>query len=148
MVNTEIPTYCLFTRRFETNFGESTVVFLFRTTGLAEVAPGHIRIIRRHNRMEVLLWYSICLRVHLYSRLTMVSHTKKTPTLMPQWLNNYIQSNWKWFFDILGMLSLRIAYNYGIVVRLFRSCINNNRHDHTRIATPFSICICYQYQNF
>ncbi|KAF2367453.1 Myosin head motor domain [Trinorchestia longiramus] len=47
------PPEIVITTEFETNFGESTVVFSFRTTGLADVAPGHIRIIRRQNRMEV-----------------------------------------------------------------------------------------------
>ncbi|KAK3851400.1 hypothetical protein Pcinc_041950 [Petrolisthes cinctipes] len=41
---------------FDANFGQNSVLFTFRTAGgLAEVAPGQIRILRRHNRMEVLL---------------------------------------------------------------------------------------------
>ncbi|XP_047736684.1 unconventional myosin-Ia [Hyalella azteca] len=50
---TDSPPDIVIATEFETNFGESTVVFSFRTTGLADVAPGHIRIIRRQNRMEV-----------------------------------------------------------------------------------------------
>nr|XP_045586769.1 unconventional myosin-Ib-like [Procambarus clarkii] len=40
---------------FDANFGQHSVLFTFKTAGLAEVAPGQIRIMRRHNRMEVLL---------------------------------------------------------------------------------------------
>ncbi|XP_066963013.1 unconventional myosin-Ia-like [Macrobrachium rosenbergii] len=40
---------------FDANFGQNSVLFTFKTAGLAEVAPGQIRIMRRHNRMEVML---------------------------------------------------------------------------------------------
>nr|XP_053637976.1 unconventional myosin-Ib-like [Cherax quadricarinatus] len=40
---------------FQSNFGQHSVLFTFKTAGLAEVAPGQIRIMRRHNRMEVIL---------------------------------------------------------------------------------------------
>ncbi|KAG7165271.1 Unconventional myosin-Ib-like [Homarus americanus] len=40
---------------FDANFGQHSVLFTFKTAGLAEVAPGQIRIMRRHNRMEVIL---------------------------------------------------------------------------------------------
>ncbi|XP_050702341.1 unconventional myosin-Ia-like [Eriocheir sinensis] len=40
---------------FDANFGQHSVLFTFKTAGLAEVAPGQIRIMRRHNRMEVVL---------------------------------------------------------------------------------------------
>ncbi|XP_071519306.1 unconventional myosin-Ia isoform X2 [Panulirus ornatus] len=40
---------------FDANFGQHSVLFTFKTAGLAEVTPGQIRIMRRHNRMEVVL---------------------------------------------------------------------------------------------
>ncbi|XP_045110459.1 unconventional myosin-Ia-like isoform X3 [Portunus trituberculatus] len=40
---------------FDANFGQHSVLFTFKTAGLAEVVPGQIRIMRRHNRMEVVL---------------------------------------------------------------------------------------------
>ncbi|XP_047489166.1 unconventional myosin-Ia-like [Penaeus chinensis] len=48
------PDVCISTE-FDVNFGQSSVLFTFKTAGLAEVTPGQIRIIRRHNRMEVIL---------------------------------------------------------------------------------------------
>ncbi|CAL4084465.1 unnamed protein product, partial [Meganyctiphanes norvegica] len=43
------------TTEFDANFGQSTVLFTFKSPGLADIAPGQIRIMRRHNRMEVML---------------------------------------------------------------------------------------------
>ncbi|KAK8379939.1 hypothetical protein O3P69_019756 [Scylla paramamosain] len=40
---------------FDANFGQHSVLFTFKTAGLAELVPGQIRIMRRHNRMEVVL---------------------------------------------------------------------------------------------
>lgn len=41
--------------RFEANFGQQTVLFAFKCMGLPEVAPGQIRILRKGNKMEVLV---------------------------------------------------------------------------------------------
>lgn len=45
----------LFYYRFEANFGAQTVTFTFKCTGLPEVQPGQIRVLRRGNKMEVLV---------------------------------------------------------------------------------------------
>ncbi|KAI4459898.1 myosin [Holotrichia oblita] len=42
-------------RRFEANFGAQTVTFTFKCTGLPEVQPGQIRVLRKGNKMEVLV---------------------------------------------------------------------------------------------
>lgn len=42
--------------RFEANFGSQTVTFTFKCMGLPEVQPGQIRVIRKGNKMEVLVW--------------------------------------------------------------------------------------------
>lgn len=41
--------------RFEANFGSQTVTFTFKCTGLPEVQPGQIRVLRKGNKMEVLV---------------------------------------------------------------------------------------------
>ena len=41
--------------RFEANFGQQTVMFTFKCVGLPEVQPGQIRILRKGNKMEVLV---------------------------------------------------------------------------------------------
>lgn len=46
----------VFSRRFEANFGSQTVTFTFKCTGLPEVQPGQIRVLRKGNKMEVLVW--------------------------------------------------------------------------------------------
>ncbi|GJQ73930.1 Myo1C [Trypoxylus dichotomus] len=43
------------TTEFETNFGSQTVTFTFKCTGLPEVQPGQIRVLRKGNKMEVLV---------------------------------------------------------------------------------------------
>ncbi|GLH07217.1 Unconventional myosin IC [Gryllus bimaculatus] len=40
---------------FEANFGQQTVLFAFKCTGLTETNPSQLRITRRGNRMEVLI---------------------------------------------------------------------------------------------
>ncbi|XP_066996441.1 unconventional myosin-Ia [Anabrus simplex] len=40
---------------FEANFGQQTVMFSFKCMGLPEVPPGQIRIVRKGNKMEVLV---------------------------------------------------------------------------------------------
>ncbi|XP_047100601.1 LOW QUALITY PROTEIN: unconventional myosin-Ia [Schistocerca piceifrons] len=40
---------------FEANFGQQTVLFTFKCLGMPEVPPGQIRIVRKANKMEVLL---------------------------------------------------------------------------------------------
>ncbi|GFG33445.1 hypothetical protein Cfor_10035, partial [Coptotermes formosanus] len=40
---------------FEANFGQQTVMFTFKCVGLPEVQPGQIRILRKGNKMEVLV---------------------------------------------------------------------------------------------
>lgn len=40
--------------RFEANFGSQTVTFTFKC-GLPEVQPGQIRVLRKGNKMEVLV---------------------------------------------------------------------------------------------
>jgi myosin-1 len=41
--------------QFDANFGTHTVTFQFKTGGQAEVAPGHVKLVKRGNKMEVLL---------------------------------------------------------------------------------------------
>ncbi|KAK4881521.1 hypothetical protein RN001_004840 [Aquatica leii] len=43
------------TTEFEANFGSQTVTFTFKCLGLPEVQPGQIRVIRKGNKMEVLV---------------------------------------------------------------------------------------------
>ncbi|XP_054257245.1 unconventional myosin-Ib-like, partial [Macrosteles quadrilineatus] len=40
---------------FEANFGQQTVAVVFKCTGLPEVQPGQIRVMRRANKMEILV---------------------------------------------------------------------------------------------
>lgn len=47
--------YKLVCDRFEANFGSQTVTFTFKC-GLPEVHPGQIRVLRKGNKMEVLVW--------------------------------------------------------------------------------------------
>jgi len=41
--------------QFDANFGTHTVTFQFKTGGQTEVAPGHVKLVKRGNKMEVLL---------------------------------------------------------------------------------------------
>ncbi|ERL90446.1 hypothetical protein D910_07795 [Dendroctonus ponderosae] len=42
------------TTEFDANFGSQTVTFMFKC-GLPEVQPGQIRVLRKANKMEVLV---------------------------------------------------------------------------------------------
>ena len=53
--------------RFEANFGQQTVMFTFKCVGLPEVQPGQIRILRKGNKMEVLVW-GVALLAHASMR--------------------------------------------------------------------------------
>jgi len=41
--------------QFDANFGTHSVTFQFKSGGQAEVAPGHVKLVKRGNKMEVLL---------------------------------------------------------------------------------------------
>lgn len=43
------------TTEFEANFGSQIVTFIFKCMGLPEVQPGQIRVLRKGNKMEVLV---------------------------------------------------------------------------------------------
>lgn len=48
-------TACILYFRFEANFGQQTVAVVFKCMGLPEVQPGQIRVLRKANKMEILV---------------------------------------------------------------------------------------------